>query len=56
MSDAERLVAKRIIQLHKSGVPSSHIARRLGCGRKMVSRAIREWTSGKPAEESKRRD
>ena len=43
MSDVERLVAKRIVQLHKSGVPSSHIARRLGCERKMVSRAIREW-------------
>ena len=43
MSDVERLVAKRIIQLHKSGVPSSHIARRLGCERKTVSRAIREW-------------
>ena len=56
MSDAERLVATRIIQLHKSGVPSSHIARRLGCERKMVSRAIREWMSDKSEEESKRRD
>jgi DNA invertase Pin-like site-specific DNA recombinase len=41
MSDAERLVATRIIQLYKSGVPSSHIARRLGCERKTVSRVIR---------------
>lgn len=32
----------RIVRLHKSGVPSSHIARRLGVRRRDVNRAIRE--------------
>lgn len=32
---------ERIVRLHKSGVPSSHIARRLGVARREVNRAIR---------------
>lgn len=32
----------RILYLHKSGVPSSAIARRTGCSRSMVNRVIRE--------------
>lgn len=32
----------RIVRLHKSGVPSSHIARRLGMERREVNRVIRE--------------
>ena len=32
----------RIVRLHNSGVPSSHIARRLGVARRDVNRAIRK--------------
>ena len=32
----------RIVRLRRSGVPSSHIARRLGVARRDVNRAIRE--------------
>ena len=32
----------RIVRLHNSGVPSSHIARRLGVSRRDVNRAIRK--------------
>ena len=32
----------RIVRLHNSGVPSSHIARRLGVHRRDVNRVIRE--------------
>ena len=32
----------RIVRLHRSGVPSSHIARRIGCDRREVNRVIRE--------------
>lgn len=32
----------RIVRLHNSGMPSSHIARRLGVARRDVNRAIRE--------------
>jgi IS30 family transposase len=32
----------RIVRLHNSGVPSSHIARRLGVQRRDVNRAIRK--------------
>ena len=32
----------RIVRLHNSGVPSSHIARRLGVSRREVNRAIRK--------------
>lgn len=39
MTESQRL---RILQLHKSGVPASHIARRLGVPRREVNRAIRE--------------
>jgi IS30 family transposase len=44
MTDAQRL---RILQLHKSGVPSSHIARRLGVPRREVNQAIKEVANGK---------
>jgi IS30 family transposase len=39
MTETQRL---RILQLHRSGVPCSHIARRLGVPRREVNRAIRE--------------
>lgn len=39
MDDDTRL---RIIRLHASGVPSSHIARRLGVPRRVVNKVIRE--------------
>jgi len=32
----------RIVRLHNIGVPSSHIARRLGVSRRDVNRVIRE--------------
>ena len=32
----------RIVRLHNSGVPSSHIARRLGVSRRDMNRAIRK--------------
>ena len=32
----------RILRLHASGVPSSHIARRLGVPRRVVNKVIRE--------------
>lgn len=32
----------RILRLHASGVPSSHIARRLGVPRREVNKVIRE--------------
>ena len=32
----------RIVRLHNSGVPSSHIARRLGVARREVNRVIRK--------------
>ena len=32
----------RIVQLWRSGVPSSAIARRLGCSRRTVNRVIRK--------------
>ena len=35
----------RIVRLHNSGVPSSHIARRLGVSRREVNRAIRKEAS-----------
>lgn len=38
---------QRILQLHRSGVPSSAIARRLGCSRTNVNRVIREYTRKK---------
>lgn len=39
----------RILQLHKSGVPSSHIARRIGCTRRTVNRVIREQKTNRRA-------
>lgn len=39
MDDKQRA---RIVRLHESGVPSSHITRRLGVARREVNRAIRE--------------
>ena len=39
MTDTQR---QRILRLHKSGVPSSHIARRLGVPRREVNKTIRE--------------
>jgi IS30 family transposase len=39
MTETQRL---RILRLHKSGVPCSHIARRLGVPRREVNRVIRE--------------
>lgn len=39
MDDKQRA---RIVRLHNSGVPSSHIARRLGVSRREVNRAIRK--------------
>lgn len=35
-------VAERVLALHRAGVPSSHIARRLGIARREVNRIIRE--------------
>lgn len=32
----------RILRLHVSGVPSSHIARRLGVPRRVVNKVIKE--------------
>jgi exodeoxyribonuclease VII large subunit len=37
----------RILQLHRSGVPCSHIARRLGVPRREVNQAIKEAAYGK---------
>lgn len=39
----------RILQLHKSGVPTSHIARRIGCSRRHVNRVIREQKTNRRA-------
>lgn len=39
MTETQRL---RILRLHRSGVPSSHIARRLGVSRREVNKVIRE--------------
>lgn len=33
---------ERIVQLHKTGVATAMIARRLGCSTRVVQRAIRE--------------
>ncbi len=44
MTETQRL---RILQLHKSGVPCSHIARRLGTPRREVNRVIKEVVNGK---------
>lgn len=35
----------RILRLHASGVPSSHIARRLGVPRRVVNKVLREATA-----------
>lgn len=43
MTDTQRL---RILRLHRSGVPSSHIARRLGVPRREVNRVIKEVANG----------
>ena len=43
MTDTQRL---RILRLHESGVPSSHIARRLGVPRREVNQAIKEAAYG----------
>lgn len=44
MTETQRL---RILQLHRSGVPASHIARRLGVPRREVNQAIKEAAYGK---------
>lgn len=44
MTDTQRL---RILRLHESGVPSSHIARRLRVPRREVNRVIKEVANGK---------
>jgi IS30 family transposase len=44
MTDTQRL---RILRLHRSGVPSSHIARRLGVPRREVNQTIKEAAYGK---------
>lgn len=44
MTESQRL---RILQLHRRGVPSSHIARRLGVPRREVNRVIKEVANGK---------
>lgn len=35
-------VRERVLALHRAGVPSSHIARRLGIPRREVNRILRE--------------
>ena len=40
---------ERIIRLHESGVPSSAIARRLGCSRKTVNKVIKDHEAAKAA-------
>jgi DNA-binding transcriptional regulator LsrR (DeoR family) len=35
-------IRAKVIQLHKSGVPSSHIARKLGIPRREVNRVLKE--------------
>jgi predicted regulator of amino acid metabolism with ACT domain len=39
MTDAQRL---RVLRLHRSGVPASHIARRMGVPRRVVNKVLRE--------------
>ena len=40
-SDQENQLKERVIVLHNSGVPSSHIARRLGIPRNLVNYIIK---------------
>ena len=41
MTDAERRRRQLILALHRNGVPSSQIAKRLGVERREVNRVIR---------------